>query len=190
MSPPLNQLPSLPHLEPGDLDLATHFVRVCHRVEPADQPSPFRGRIWVLVDESVYSASESFALFCQQTGFATLVGSATSGDGIGTDPVFLQLPNSGILVQYPPVFFGLNPDGSSNEELGTLPDLLSPQASLLLSPLSGPSLRPKPSVPVCLPGGGHDCPGLSAIFIQNTSFLQSLSTLHRYPDMESKTKGC
>lgn len=31
---PLNQLPSLPHLEPGDLDLATHFVRVCHRVEP------------------------------------------------------------------------------------------------------------------------------------------------------------
>ena len=122
---PLNQLPSLPHLEPGDLDLATHFVRVCHRVEPADQPSPFRGRIWVLVDESVYSASESFALFCQQTGFATLVGSATSGDGIGTDPVFLQLPNSGILVQYTPVF-GLNPDGSSNEELGTLPDLLSP----------------------------------------------------------------
>ena len=122
---PLNQLPSLPHLEPGDLDLATHFVRVCHRVEPADQPSPFRGRIWVLVDESVYSASESFALFCQQTGFATLVGSATSGDGIGTDPVFLQLPNSGILVQYTPVF-GLNPDGSSNEELGTLPDLPSP----------------------------------------------------------------
>lgn len=122
---PLNQLPSLPHLEPGDLDLATHFVRVCHRVEPADQPSPFRGRIWVLVDESVYSASESIALFCQQTGFATLVGSATSGDGIGTDPVFLQLPNSGILVQYTPVF-GLNPDGSSNEELGTLPDLLSP----------------------------------------------------------------
>ena len=40
---PLNQLPSLPHLEPGDLDLATHFVRVCHRVEPADQPSPLPG---------------------------------------------------------------------------------------------------------------------------------------------------
>lgn len=122
---PLNQLPSLPHLEPEDLELATHFVRVRHRVEPADQPSPFQGRIWVLVDESVYSASESFALFCQQTGFATLVGSPTGGDGIGTDPVFLQLPNSGILVQYTPVF-GLNPDGSSNEELGTLPDLPSP----------------------------------------------------------------
>ena len=108
-----------------ELLVAPHIDRVCHRVEPADQPSPFRGRIWVLVDESVYSASESFALFCQQTGFATLVGSATSGDGIGTDPVFLQLPNSGILVQYTPVF-GLNPDGSSNEELGTLPDLPSP----------------------------------------------------------------
>ena len=40
---PLNQLPSLPHLEPGDLDLATHFVRVCHRVEPADRAQPLPG---------------------------------------------------------------------------------------------------------------------------------------------------
>ncbi|MFQ7853800.1 MAG: S41 family peptidase [Flavonifractor plautii] len=82
----------------------------------------------MLVDESVYSASESFVLFCQQTGFATLVGRTTGGDGIGAmDPVYLQLPNSGILIQYT-VPFGLNPDGSSNEEMGT--------------------------TPICLPGGG------------------------------------
>lgn len=41
------------------------------------------------------------------------------------DPVYLQLPNSGILIQYT-VPFGLNPDGSSNEEMGTTPDLVSP----------------------------------------------------------------
>ena len=79
-----------------------------------------------LVGEQVYSASESFAVFCKETGFATLVGSQTGGDGIGAlDPIFLQLPNSGLLVQFT-MMFGLNADGSSSEEAGTTPDLLSP----------------------------------------------------------------
>lgn len=123
---PLSTLPELPGLDAADRALATDVLTVSHTVEPAAKPSPFRGRIWVLVDESVYSASESFVLFCQQTGFATLVGRTTGGDGIGAmDPVYLQLPNSGILIQYT-VPFGLNPDGSSNEEMGTTPDLVSP----------------------------------------------------------------
>ena len=51
---------------------------------------------------------------------------STGGDGIGAlDPVFLQLPNSGILVQFT-MMFGLNGDGSSSEETGTTPDILSP----------------------------------------------------------------
>ena len=57
--------------------------------------------------------------------FAKLMGEQTGGDGIGSlDPVFLQLPNSGILVQYT-MMYGLNPDGSSSEEAGTTPDILS-----------------------------------------------------------------
>ncbi|MFR3922416.1 MAG: S41 family peptidase [Dysosmobacter welbionis] len=93
--------------------------------------APFHGRIWVLVGPAVYSASESFAVFCQETGFATLVGSPTGGDGIGAlDPVFLQLPNSGILVQFT-MMFGLNGDGSSSEETGTTPDILSPPGNRL-----------------------------------------------------------
>ena len=46
-------------------------------------------------------------------------------EGFRIDPVYLQLPNSGILIQYT-VPFGLNPDGSSNEEMGTTPNLVSP----------------------------------------------------------------
>lgn len=122
---PISELPQLPRLNETDRALATDFVYIGHTVEPDGAAQPFAGRIWVLVDESVYSASESFAMFCQQTGFATLVGRQTGGDGIGIDPVYLQLPNSGILVQYTPLF-GLNPDGSSNEEVGTTPDLVSP----------------------------------------------------------------
>ena len=59
---PLSTLPELPGLDAADRALATDVLTVSHTVEPAAKPSPFRGRIWVLVDESVYSASESFVL--------------------------------------------------------------------------------------------------------------------------------
>ena len=123
---PISELPDLPKLERDGIQAATHFVESSLSVEPAAERAPFRGRIWVLVGPAVYSASESFAVFCQETGFATLVGTPTGGDGIGAlDPVFLQLPNSGILVQFT-MMFGLNSDGSSSEEAGTTPDILSP----------------------------------------------------------------
>ena len=123
---PISELPDLPELERDGIQAATHFVESTLSVEPAAERAPFHGRIWVLVGPAVYSASESFAVFCQETGFATLVGQQTGGDGIGAlDPVFLQLPNSGILVQFT-MMFGLNGDGSSSEEAGTTPDILSP----------------------------------------------------------------
>ena len=123
---PIADLPELPALNQEGLAAATHYVESPLSVEPAAERSPFHGRVWVLVGEQVYSASESFAVFCKETGFATLVGSQTGGDGIGAlDPIFLQLPNSGLLVQFT-MMFGLNADGSSSEEAGTTPDLLSP----------------------------------------------------------------
>lgn len=120
---PIDELPDLPRLEPRDRELATHFLENTLEVEPTG--GGFAGKIWLLVDEYVYSSSEAFTVFCKDTGFATIVGSPTGGDGIGIDPVFLVLPNSGLIVRYS-ALFGLNPDGSSNEEFGTTPDLLSP----------------------------------------------------------------
>lgn len=93
---PLSTLPELPGLDAADRALATDS-------STSTQMRPRKG-----------------------LGFAALVGRTTGGDGIGAmDPVYLQLPNSGILIQYT-VPFGLNPDGSSNEEMGTTPDLVSP----------------------------------------------------------------
>ena len=47
-------------------------------------------------------------------------------DGVGAlDPVFVVLPNSGLLVRYN-MLLGLNADGTPNQEAGTTPDLLSP----------------------------------------------------------------
>ena len=82
----------------------------------------FSGNIFLLVNKGVYSSAEGFAVFCKSTGWATVVGETTSGDGIGIDPIIFCLPNSKILIRFPSSM-GLNPDGSSNEEKNTEPDL-------------------------------------------------------------------
>ena len=85
--------------------------------------NPYKGKIWVLTDADVYSASENFVMFCKNTGFATLVGSQTGGDGGIADPMLFALPNSGLIVRFS-IFYGLNADGSGNEATGTTPDIL------------------------------------------------------------------
>ena len=81
----------------------------------------FDGKIVVVTDKYVYSSSETFAYFCKKTGFATVVGERTGGDGIGFDPLFFVLPNSGLVVRMT-YTYGINPDGTSNEEYRTAPD--------------------------------------------------------------------
>lgn len=82
----------------------------------------FHGRIYLLVDGRVFSSSEAFAAFAKATGFATLVGTRTGGDGIGFDPAVCALPHSGYVFRFPEEM-GLNPDGSSNFETDTVPDI-------------------------------------------------------------------
>ena len=86
---------------------------------------PFQGKIWVLVDGDVYSSSESFAVTYKQTGFATIVGTQTGGDGIGMDPIIFTLPHSELKIRYAPVY-GTTIDGRGSEEFGTTPDIISP----------------------------------------------------------------
>ncbi|WP_298509021.1 S41 family peptidase [uncultured Kordia sp.] len=79
--------------------------------------------IYLLVDNAVFSSSETLAYFCKATNFATVAGEKTSGDGVGTDPLLLTLPNSGIVIRFTGEM-GLNPDGSANDETKTVPDLI------------------------------------------------------------------
>lgn len=123
---PVSELPELPNLNRDGIEKAAYYVESVLEAEPQKYHAPFHGRIWLLVGPDVYSASESFSVFCKETGFAALAGKSTGGDGIGAlDPVFIQLPHSGLLVQFT-MMFGLNADGSSSEEAGTVPDILSP----------------------------------------------------------------
>ena len=83
---------------------------------------------WVLVDHVVYSASESFVAFCKSTGWATIVGKQTGGDGIGFSPVLRLLPDSGVLYEFS-CAAGENPDGTMSIE-GTTPDIVLEKATI------------------------------------------------------------
>lgn len=96
-------------------------------IEPND-PFQFTGEIFLLVSGKVFSSSEGFAQFCKTTGWATVAGVRTGGDGIGSDPVLILLPESGILMGIPSLV-GLNHDGSLNAEEKTTPDLIFTGAS-------------------------------------------------------------
>lgn len=50
----------------------------------------------------------------------------TTGDGSATGLAYLILPNSGLVVQYSPMY-GVTADGAGSEECGTVPDVVSPE---------------------------------------------------------------
>ena len=83
-------------------------------------PVGFKGKIFLLTDEYVYSSAESFAVFAKATKWATLVGTNTGGGGVEIDPVVCALPNSGLVFRFPGSM-GINPDGTINEEKHTPP---------------------------------------------------------------------
>lgn len=82
----------------------------------------FKGKLWLLVNEDVFSSSESFSYVTKATGWATIIGTQTGGDGVGMDPIIMNMPNSGICFRYPGMG-GLNCDGSFNFETKTTPDV-------------------------------------------------------------------
>lgn len=126
---PISEIPAMPHLNREDAADCDWFLREDYTVEPAGEG--FAGKIWLLVNEKNYSSSEYAAMFAKASGFATLVGRTTGGDGIGTDPVYLILPDSGLVVQYSPMY-GVSADGTGSEEYGTEPDIVSPEGESAL----------------------------------------------------------
>ncbi|WP_150270628.1 S41 family peptidase [Paenibacillus tepidiphilus] len=113
-------LDSLPNHPPETTQAFTSYFVSSYNIPPA--PVGFKGDIYLIVDEGVYSSSESFASYAKNTGFATLIGEKTGGDGIGITPIFAALPNSGYVLNFSWVL-GLTKDGTCNEEFKTVPDV-------------------------------------------------------------------
>lgn len=110
----------LPELMPDDLHLLEYYFLSQSTVYPSSQSPIFGGKIWLLVSEWVFSASEQAAHMAKQTGFATLVGQTTGGDGLGFQPIVLALPHTGIVVRYSSAY-GVDNLGRNNQEFGTEP---------------------------------------------------------------------
>lgn len=89
-------------------------------------------RRWVLIGNETYSSADEFAVFCKKSGWATLVGKMTRGDGMGTTPVIASLDNTGLLFRFSATF-GLNDDYSLNAFTGTRPDYAQKRTETALS---------------------------------------------------------
>lgn len=82
----------------------------------------FKGKIVVLIDAITFSATDAFALFCKETGFAKLYGKPSGGDGISDSPIYYILPSSKLLVRFTPGM-GIDYTGAANEEVCVHPDV-------------------------------------------------------------------
>lgn len=91
-------------------------------VEPSEKSINFGGNVYLLVDRDVFSSAEALASFAKETGFATLVGEKTGGDGIGTDPYQVDLPKTGFVMRFPKEL-GITENGVIDELEKTTPDI-------------------------------------------------------------------
>jgi hypothetical protein len=89
----------------------------------------FDGEIILLTDFMVYSAAEGFTNFCKQTGFATIYGTPSGGDGFFVWPLYCVLPNSKIAIAMTSSM-SLDSTGHANEEVRTQPDVYRPGESV------------------------------------------------------------
>jgi hypothetical protein len=83
----------------------------------------YTGKILLLTDRTVYSAAEGFTNFCKQTGFATIIGTYSGGDGFFIWPNFLVLPNSKLVIVMTSSI-SLDNKGRANEEVRTTPEII------------------------------------------------------------------
>lgn len=123
--------PGLPLMNQDDLSDVDLFHEIEYITEPSGKEKMLKGKLWLLVSDTVFSSSEYAAIFSKATGFMTLVGTRTGGEGIGSDPLPILLPNSGLIVQYA-AEYGALPDGSGSQEYGTMPDILSSEGESAL----------------------------------------------------------
>lgn len=101
-----------------------YYQEVDNTINPKESIN-FKGKIYLLVNDKVFSSSEMFTVVAKNTKFATIVGEKTGGDGIGIGPIIYKLPNSGYLFRFSQVM-GLRSEGICDEEYKVEPDIKVP----------------------------------------------------------------
>lgn len=91
------------------------FMVTNHNVMKSKNKYNFE-KIYMIVNDKNYSASEGFARFAKEHGYATLIGQPTkgSGGGVSLNPMILELPNTHFIFQM---------DAIKSEQFNTEPDI-------------------------------------------------------------------
>jgi len=109
-------LPELPIVDRKRLQYGAPAIFRLPYILP--NPNSFDGKIWLLVDGFVGSASQVFSWLAKEAGFATLVGETTGGN-FGGERTVAFMPNTGIMFQFD-VFYITDSRGRPLEA-GTIP---------------------------------------------------------------------
>jgi C-terminal processing protease CtpA/Prc len=99
-----------------------YYFKTTRNIIPKNKYN-FKGRIFLLIDNNCYSASETIIRIHQQLGLSTIIG-ANSGGGEGAvhAPLIYEVPNCHLLFRTE-MEMTFNADGATNELFGTKPDV-------------------------------------------------------------------
>ena len=86
----------------------------------------FDGNIYLLVDRDVYSSAQVAAHFFKDNNLGVVIGEKTGGDGIGTSPAMVKLPNTNYILRFSHEL-GLRETETIEESTYTIPDIEIPK---------------------------------------------------------------
>lgn len=86
----------------------------------------FNGNLYLLIDGDVYSSAQNAAHFFKDNDLGMIIGEKTGGDGIGTSPAMVKLPNTKYILRFSHEL-GLRETESIEESTYTIPDIEIPQ---------------------------------------------------------------
>lgn len=82
----------------------------------------FDGNLYLLVDRDVYSSAQVAAHFFKDNNLGVVIGEKTGGDGIGTTPAMVKLPNTKYILRFSHQL-GLRETETIEESTYTIPDI-------------------------------------------------------------------
>jgi len=119
----------IPNLNMEDMARMDYANRIYKEIEPrpltdSNPELSFNGKIWVLTDEFMGSATQVASWFIYESGFATLVGNTTGGNFAGTRTT-VMLPNTRVRVTFDMLY--LTDTNGRPLEAGTVPHYFNRQ---------------------------------------------------------------
>lgn len=106
------------------LEEDSHYLFLSRKTYKPNKPYEFNGKVFLLIDHDSFSATEDFAKFAKETGFATIVGAQSiGGAAVAFALWYFELPNSHIMLSME-IDMAFNADGTLNEIFGTKPDFI------------------------------------------------------------------